>query len=122
MVKKLDWLVILVVVKLHSYAYLVGFYQPTNGKVTIGGYDLNNIPAKNLRDHIGYCGQKVQLFSASIYDNIIAGFSDANEEDVIEAAKLSCAHDFIALLPGGYNYISLKMAQIYQAVKDKLLH
>lgn len=84
---------------------LVGFYQPTNGKVTIGGYDLNNIPAKNLRDHIGYCGQKVQLFSASVYDNIIAGFSGANEEDVIEAAKLSCAHDFIALLPGGYNYI-----------------
>ncbi len=83
---------------------LVGFYQPTSGNITVGGYDLNNIPAKNLRDHIGYCGQKVQLFSASIYENIIAGFSEASEEDVIEAAKLSCAHDFIALLPGGYNY------------------
>ena len=83
---------------------LIGFYHPTKGSITISGYDLNNIPANNLRDHIGYCGQKVQLFSASIYDNITVGCSNVSEEDVIEAAKLSCAHDFIALLPGGYNY------------------
>ena len=83
---------------------LIGYYRPSNGNITISGYDLNNVPAANLRDHIGYCGQKVQLFSASIYDNIVAGFSDASEEEVIEASKLASAHDFIALLNGGYNY------------------
>ncbi len=84
---------------------LIGFYLPSKGSVNLGGYDIKNIPAENLRNHIGYCGQKVQLFSATIFDNICVGYEGASEEEVIEAAKLSCAHDFIAKLPGGYNYI-----------------
>ena len=47
---------------------------------------------------------KVQLFTGSIYENITAGHESATEDEVIEAATQSCAHDFIAKLPGGYNY------------------
>tara|TARA_B100000963_G_scaffold194636_1_gene169320 strand:- start:13150 stop:14853 length:1704 start_codon:yes stop_codon:yes gene_type:complete len=83
---------------------LIGFYLPTKGNVSISNYDIQNIPAKKLRNHIGYCPQKVQLFTGSIFENIAAGLDDPNEDEVIEAAKLSCAHDFIPRLPGGYNY------------------
>lgn len=83
---------------------IIGFYLPTRGNISISGYDIKNIPADHLRSNIGYCGQKIELFSASIYENICAGFEDVTEEEVVEAAKLSCAHEFIATLPGGYNY------------------
>tara|TARA_B110000008_G_scaffold279077_1_gene324778 strand:- start:14094 stop:15797 length:1704 start_codon:yes stop_codon:yes gene_type:complete len=83
---------------------LIGFYLPTKGSVNISNYDIQNIPAKILRNHIGYCPQKVQLFSGSIFENIAAGLDNPSEDEVIEAAKLSCAHDFIPRLPGGYNY------------------
>lgn len=83
---------------------LIGFHLPTKGSVTLSGYDIQNIPAKILRNHVGYCPQKIQLFTGSIFENIAAGLDNPTEDEVIEAAKLSCAHDFIPTLPGGYNY------------------
>ena len=70
----------------------------------MSGYDLKNIPSDNLRDYIGYCPQKIQLFTGSILENIGTGIEGITEEDIIESAKLSCAHDFIVKMPGGYNY------------------
>ena len=83
---------------------LIGFHIPEKGTINIGGYEIKNIPAKQLRTFIGYCPQKIQLFSGTIFENIAAGLDDATEEEVINAAQLSCAHDFIAQLPGGYSY------------------
>ena len=83
---------------------MVGFYLPTKGSINVGGYDIKNMPASDLRRYIGYCPQKVQLFSATVFDNIKAGYEEASEEEVIEASKLACSHDFITKLPGGYNY------------------
>ena len=83
---------------------MIGFYLPTKGNISLSGYDLKNIPSENLREFIGYCPQKIQLFTGTIIENISAGLKDYSEDDVIEAAKLSCAHDFITKLPGGYNY------------------
>lgn len=83
---------------------LIGFHLPTEGVINLGGYDIKNIPSKEFRSYVGYCPQKVQLFTGSIYENITAGFEDASEDDVIEASSLACSHDFIAKLPGGYNY------------------
>ena len=79
--------------------------MPKKGNVNLGGYDLKNIPSNNLREFIGYCPQKIQLFTGTVLENISAGTDDISDEDVIEAAKLSCAHDFITKLPGGYNYV-----------------
>ena len=70
----------------------------------MSGYDLKNIPSDNLRQYIGYCPQKIDLFTGSVLDNISTGLDGIDEEDVIKAAKLSCAHEFISKLPGGYNY------------------
>ena len=84
---------------------IIGYYLPKKGNVNLGGYDLKNIPSNNLREFIGYCPQKIQLFTGTVLENISAGTDNITDEDVIEAAKLSCAHDFITKLPGGYNYI-----------------
>ncbi len=83
---------------------IIGYILPAPGTIFLSKYDLINIPSENLRKNIGYCSQHIQLFSGSIYENITAGLTDVSEEDVIEAATLSCCHDFIAQLPGGYNY------------------
>ena len=100
---------------------MIGFYLPTKGNISLSGYDLKNIPSENLREYIGYCPQKIQLFTGTIIENISAGLTDYSEDDVIEAAKLSCAHDFITKLPGDI-IINMKMEQIYQEVKDSQLH
>ena len=83
---------------------MIGFHLPTKGTISLSGYDLKNIPSDNLRDYIGYCPQKIQLFTGSILENIGTGIEGITEEDIIESAKLSCAHDFIVKMPGGYNY------------------
>tara|TARA_B100001939_G_scaffold221986_1_gene191025 strand:- start:1653 stop:3359 length:1707 start_codon:yes stop_codon:yes gene_type:complete len=83
---------------------IIGFYLPTKGTVSLSGYDLKNVPSDNLRQYIGYCPQKIDLFTGSVLDNISTGLDGIDEEDVIKAAKLSCAHEFISKLPGGYNY------------------
>ena len=83
---------------------LIGFYEASRGDITIGGYDIKNIPASILRKDVGYVPQTIQLFSGTIYDNIVAGFDEASEEEVIEACDLAGAHKFIGTLPGGYNY------------------
>tara|TARA_B100000287_G_scaffold307995_1_gene291154 strand:- start:9980 stop:11683 length:1704 start_codon:yes stop_codon:yes gene_type:complete len=83
---------------------LIGYHLPSEGIINLGGYDIKNIPAQEFRSYVGYCPQKVQLFTGSIYENITAGHESATEDEVIEAATQSCAHDFIAKLPGGYNY------------------
>ena len=78
--------------------------MPTKGIINLSGYDLKNIPSDQLRKYIGYCPQKIQLFTGTVLENISVGIDGINEEEIIEAAKLSCAHDFIAKLPGGYSY------------------
>jgi|TARA_B110000483_G_scaffold106261_1_gene129706 ATP-binding cassette subfamily C protein LapB len=84
--------------------HIIGYILPNSGTIFVSDYDIKNIPSKALREHIGYCSQNIQLFSGSIYDNITAGLDNASEDDVVEAASIACAHDFIAKLPGGYGY------------------
>jgi ATP-binding cassette subfamily C protein LapB len=83
---------------------IIGFHLPSKGSVNLSGYDIKNIPAEILRNHIGYCPQKIQLFTGTIFENISAGLDDPSEDEVINASIMSCAHDFIPKLPGGYNY------------------
>lgn len=83
---------------------IIGYHLPPVGTAFLGDYDINNIPSSQLRSNIGYCPQQIQLFSGSIYENIAAGFDDASEENVVEAAKAVGAHEFIATLPKAYYY------------------
>lgn len=70
---------------------------------TLTGKDIKKLKLKSLRKHIGLVQQEPALFATSIYENILFGKEGASEAEVIEAAKLANAHDFISSLPEGYS-------------------
>lgn len=79
------------------------FYDATGGSVKIDGTDVRDIKLKSLRDHIGIVQQDVYLFAGTVLDNISYGKPSSTREEIIEAAKLANAHDFIMELPKGYD-------------------
>ena len=79
------------------------FYDVTNGSIKIDGKDVRDIKLKSLRDHIGIVQQDVYLFAGTVIENISYGRPGATREEIIEAAKLANAHDFIMELPNGYD-------------------
>jgi len=81
------------------------FISPTSGKVTWDGIDIETIDLMSLRRHIAVVSQDIVLFSDTIRENIAAGKADATEEEIINAAKLAFAHDFIVRLPQGYDTV-----------------
>ncbi|MCH5344541.1 MAG: ABC transporter ATP-binding protein [Acetatifactor sp.] len=84
---------------------LMRFYPLQEGKICIGGKDINSIDPELLRDHIAYVPQDTYLFHETIRENIHFGNLKANDEEIIEAAKLANAHKFICKLPEGYDTI-----------------
>jgi len=79
------------------------FYDVTNGDIKIDGKDIRDIKLKSLRDHIGIVQQDVYLFAGTVLENISYGKPGSTKEEIIEAAKLANAHDFIMELPNGYD-------------------
>lgn len=79
------------------------FYDPTEGQITIDGYDLRDVKLDSLRRQIGIVLQETTLFGGTVRENIAFGRSDASDEDVIAAAKAAQAHDFIMSFPDGYS-------------------
>ena len=82
---------------------LYRLYTPNSGKIKIDHYDIDKVELYSLRRQIGIVPQDPLLFSGSIADNIALTQPDAKSDDIIEAAKLACAHDFIMQLPSGYS-------------------
>jgi len=78
------------------------FYEPKSGQILIDGYDIRKVKMKSLRRQIGIVPQETILFSGTIMDNIRYGRIDASDEEVIAAAKIVGAHEFIERLPKGY--------------------
>ncbi len=78
------------------------FYDVTKGSIRIDGKDIRDVTLKSLRQNIGIVQQDVYLFAGNVFDNIRYGKPTATREEVIEAAKLANAHDFIMELPNGY--------------------
>jgi ATP-binding cassette subfamily B protein len=79
------------------------FYEVNDGSITIDGKDIRNITLDSLRRNIGVVQQDVYLFSGTISENIIYGKPEASQEEIIRAAKLANAHDFIMELEKGYD-------------------
>jgi len=79
------------------------FYEPKSGQILIDGYDIRKVKMKSLRRQIGIVPQETILFSGTIMDNIRYGRIDASDEEVIAAAKIVGAHEFIERLPKGYD-------------------
>jgi len=79
------------------------YYDPTKGKVLLGGHDIRTLPLNFVRSNISSVEQDVFLFHGSVYDNIIFGRPMANRLDVERAAKNANAHEFIRNLDDGYD-------------------
>ncbi len=87
-----------------SLAYLIpGFHDVSAGTISIDARDISDISLKSLRGQVSYVFQETQLFSDSILDNIRYGKPDATREEVESAARIAGAHDFITMLPEGYD-------------------
>jgi len=78
------------------------FYDVNEGKITIDGIDIRDIPIKELRNLMGNVNQEAILFNDSFINNISFGVENAGIEEVIEAAKIANAHDFITATEFGY--------------------
>ncbi len=87
-----------------SLVNLIGrFQEATEGQVLVDGRDVRAITRQSLRRHIGIVPQEAFLFSATVQENIAYGSPDATMDDVITAARLARAHDFIMEMPKGYD-------------------
>ncbi|MFG1505992.1 ABC transporter ATP-binding protein [Halobacteriovorax sp. ZH5_bin.2] len=81
------------------------FYDPQTGAVNFDGHNIRELKQNSLRSHIGFVSQETYLFHGTVLENIIYGSQGASEVDAMRAAKLAEAHDFIELLPNGYQTI-----------------
>ena len=79
------------------------FYNLENGEILIDGININEVNIESLRSQMGIMTQDNFLFSGTIMDNIRYGKLDASEEEIIEAAKVVHAHEFVEKLENGYN-------------------
>jgi ATP-binding cassette subfamily B protein len=77
-------------------------YQPESGRILIDGFDLKSADLASLRQQISVVLQEDFLFNGSILENITLGSPDISAEQVVEAARLAVAHDFISDMPQGY--------------------
>ena len=81
------------------------FYNVAEGRVAIDGADVRDVELASLRRAIGIVAQDPFLFSATVRENIAFGAPAASDEDVVQAARLAQAHDFIEELPKGYETV-----------------
>ncbi len=79
------------------------FYDPERGEVLIDGRDVRDYTTASIRDHLGMVAQETVLFNDTIENNIRLGVPDASRDDVIRAAKIANAHNFIMETESGYD-------------------
>ncbi len=97
------------------------FYEIDSGKITIDGNDIRDVTLNSLRQNIGVVQQDVYLFSGSVRENIAYGKENATDEEIINAAKMSGAHDFISKLPDGYNtYVGERGVKLSGGQKQRI--
>ncbi|MEB3331069.1 MAG: peptidase domain-containing ABC transporter [Synechococcaceae cyanobacterium] len=79
------------------------FYRPLEGKVKIDGFDVTKVELYSLRRQIGVVPQDSLLFDGTIRENLLLVKPDASADELIQAARIACAHEFIMDMPQGYN-------------------
>ena len=97
------------------------FYDPTSGQIFIDGQDIRHVTVKSLRQAIGIVQQDVYLFSGSVYENIAYGRPEATREEVMAAARLAGAHEFISALQNGYDtYVGERGVKLSGGQKQRI--
>ena len=97
------------------------FYDATSGKVCIDGHDVKTVTLESLRRAVGIVQQDVYLFSGTVYENILYGRPGATREEVIGAAKLAGAHEFISALQNGYDsYVGERGVKLSGGQKQRI--
>ncbi len=81
------------------------FYDPTAGAILVDGHDIRNYTTESVRDKMGIVTQESILFNDTIFNNIAFNKTDATEEEVIAAAKIANAHEFVVQTPQGYQTV-----------------
>ena len=82
---------------------LLRFVDPQRGRVTLGGHDVRDLPPDQVRAVVALVSQDTYLFGGTVRDNIAMARPDATDDDVVAAARVANAHDFVAGLPDGYD-------------------
>ena len=106
----------------------IKFYDIADGKIRYDGININKIKKADLRHSLGIVLQDTNLFTGTVKENIKYGKLDATDEEVVEAAKLSNAHEFILRLPEGYetlitangNSLSQGQRQLISIARDAI--
>ncbi|WP_293352398.1 MULTISPECIES: peptidase domain-containing ABC transporter [unclassified Microcoleus] len=80
-------------------------YPPLSGRIFIDGYDISKVELYSLRAQLGVVLQDTLLFNCTVQENIALSNPDASTDEIVRAAKLAVAHDFIMGLPAGYNTV-----------------
>lgn len=97
------------------------FYDPTQGKILIDGQDIKNVTLESLRSTVGVVQQDVYLFSGTVFENIEYGHPGAAKEEVIHAAKLAGAHEFIMGLKEDYDtYVGERGVKLSGGQKQRI--
>ncbi|MDR1550639.1 MAG: ABC transporter ATP-binding protein/permease [Hungatella sp.] len=97
------------------------FYDPTEGEILIDGQDIRNVTLESLRSAVGVVQQDVYLFSGTVFENIEYGHPGASKDDVIQAAKLAGAHEFITGLKDGYEtYVGERGVKLSGGQKQRI--
>lgn len=97
------------------------FYDPTEGEILLDDQNIKKVTLQSLRSNVGVVQQDVYLFSGSVYENIAYGKPGASREDVIKAAKLAGAHDFIEELKDGYEtYVGERGVKLSGGQKQRI--
>jgi len=81
---------------------LLRFYDPSSGQISLDGDDIKNLRVKSLRSAISLVTQTITLFPGTVMQNISYGKKGATEDEIVEAARIAEAHDFVVSLPDGY--------------------
>jgi ATP-binding cassette subfamily B protein len=82
---------------------LLRLFDPDEGAVEIDGIDIRHVKLKSLRAATAYVGQDVFLFAGTVRENLRVGKPNASDDEIIKAARLAHAHEFISTLPAGYD-------------------
>ncbi len=97
------------------------FYELTDGSIKIDGTDIRDVTLKSLRENIGVVQQDVYLFSGTVRENIEYGNPGATDEEILEAARLAGAQEFIEKLPNGFDtYVGERGVKLSGGQKQRI--